>query len=230
MGFIARAVGRRVAKVIDDVQQTPEGRAAIERGERRVALVQVAAQMAGSGLDDDAACAALRVRLPHDRELVRDGINYLGALRISYLDDRAYRLLTAAVDGSSVRPIDPAVREQFLAEAQLGRMSLDDAFAYLVSLEPRLHDLLERRLEAPGSKRNGFRFSRSEPQLVGPLADSPHAVVNTDLARGVVVEYLSVRRDGRQADQDPTPFFERKRRTFTGTFRVFGKTQPSAQN
>lgn len=192
MGFIARAVGRRVAKAIDDVQQTPEGRAAMERGERRMALVQVATQLAGSGLDDDAACAQLRARLPDDPELVRDGIKHLGALRTSYLDDRAYRLLTAAVDGSSVRPIDPAVREQFLAEAQLGRMSLDDAFAYLVSLEPRLHDLLERRLEAPASKRNGFRFSRSEPQLVGPLAESPHAVVNTDLARGVVVEYLAV--------------------------------------
>lgn len=230
MRFIGRAVGRRIAKAVDDAAQTPEGKAAMEREERRRALVQTARQSAGSGLDDDAACAELRTRLPRDPESVRDAIEHLAELRTSYLDDRAYRLLTAAVDDSPVRPIDPAVREQFLAEAQLGRMSLTDAFAHLVSLEPRLHDLAERRSQDPAPKRSGFSISRPEPRLVGPLADSPHPILNADLARSVVVEYLAVTRDGREPDRDLTPFFERRRRTFTGTFRVFGKAQPRAQN
>ena len=124
MGFIGRAVGRRIARALDDAAQTPEGRAATQRGAGRRALVQAAQEIAESGLEDDVACAELRARLPEDPEPARDAIEHLAALRTSYLDDRAYRLLTAAVDDTPVRPIDPAVREQFLAEAQLGRMSL----------------------------------------------------------------------------------------------------------
>jgi hypothetical protein len=230
MRFIGRAVGKRIAKALDDAAQTPEGKAATERGARRRALVQTAHEIAESGVDDDAACAELCARLPRDPEAVRDAIEHLAALRTSYVDDRAFRLLTAAVDDTPIRPIDPGVREQFLAEALLGRMSLNDAFAHLVSLEPRLQDLVERRSGHPAVRRSGFSVGRSEPELVGPLADSVYAVVNTDLARGVVVEYLAVTRDGLERDQDPTPFFERKRRTFTGTFRVFDKNQPRAQN
>jgi len=230
MGFLGRAVGRRIAKALDDAAHTHEGKAAIERGERRMALARTAREIAGSGLDDDAACAELRERLPGDPEPARDAIEHLGALRTSYLDDRAYRLFTAAVNDTPVRPIDPDVREQFLAEARLGRMSLTDAFAYLVSLELRLGDLHERRSQDAARKRSGFSFGRSGPELVGPLAESADAVVNTDLARSVVVEYLAVTRDARGGEQDPTPFFERKRRMFSGTFRVFGKTQPRAQN
>lgn len=235
MGFIGRAVGRRIAKALDHAMQTPEGKAALQCGARRTALVRTAEEIAESGVEDDVACAGLRARLPEDPEAVGDAIEHLAALGTSYVDDRACRLLTAAVDDTSVRPADPAVREQFLAEAQLGRMSLTDAFAHLVSLEPRLQGLVERRSDDRASKRSGFSIGgfsigRSEPGLVGPLAGSPHAVVNTDLARGVVVEYLAVTRDGRERDHDPTPLLERKRRTFTGTFRVFGKTQPRAQN
>jgi hypothetical protein len=228
MGFITRALGRRITNAIDEAASTPEGQAAMERGRRQMELAQVARQIAGSGVDDQAACSELRDWLPDDQ----GAIKHLGAPRTSYLDDRAYRLLTAAVDGTPVRPIDPAVFEQFSAEARLGRMSLSNAFAYLVSLEPRLADEQARRAEERHTRRNGFSVGRSEPDIVGAWAESPHPVLNTDLAAGVVREYSAVTRGGRIPGDDTTPFFERTKRTGGGSFALFGKgdTRPRAQN
>jgi hypothetical protein len=173
MGFITRALGRRITKAIDEAASTPEGQAAIERGGRQMEFVEIVRQIAGGGLDNEAACSDLRGRLPEDPEVAQGAINHFGALRTSYIDDRAYRLLTAAVDGTPVRPIDPNVSDQFSAEAELGRMSLSDAFAYLVSLEPRLADEPVRRAEERRTRRSGLSVGRSEPELVGAWAELP---------------------------------------------------------
>lgn len=216
-------------KAIDEVAQSPEGKAAVERNQRKMDVVEVACTVAASGLDDNAACAELRARLLASSGPARDAVEHLAALRTTYVDDRAYRLLTAAIDDAPVRPIDPAVRDQFAAEAKLGRMSLTDAFEYLVSLEPRL------RARPPAdrrSRRGGFSFESSEPPLVGPWAVSHNAVVNTELAADVVREYWALTRSGCSPEPDSTPFFERKRRTFGGSVVLFGRedTRPRAQN
>jgi hypothetical protein len=232
MGFITRALGRRITKALDEAASTPEGQAAIERDRRQMEFVEIVRQIAGSGLDDEAACSEVRNQLPEDPEVAQGAIKHFGELRTSYLDDRAYRLLTAAVDAPPVRPIDPNVADQFAAEARLGRMSLSDAFAYLVSLEPRLADEPARRAEERQTRRSGFSVGRSEPELVGAWAESPHPVLNTDLAAAVVREYSAVTRGGRVPRDESTPFFERKKRTGGGSFALFGKgdTRPRAQN
>jgi hypothetical protein len=231
MGFLARAVGRRIGKALDEFAQSPEGRAGIERSHRFMAVADSAEEIAGRDADDVTACAQLRERLPEDRETVHEAIDQLGGLRTSFLTDRAYRLLTAALDGTPARPIDPAVRDQFLAEARLGRMSLTDAFQTLLELEPRLHDRLVRGPEEPHTTRSGWRIE-SEPRLVGAWAESPHPVLNTDLAARIVSEYFVATSKGRSADTDPTPFFERKKQTWGGSFALFGKgdTRPRAKN
>lgn len=217
---------------LDEWSSPPEGQTAMERGRRQMGLAQVGRQIAGSDLDDEGACAKLREQIDEDRESANGAIKHFEALRTSYLDDRAHRLLTAAVDGTSVRPIDPALIEQFSAEAELGRRSLSDAFAYLVSLEPRLAEEPARRAAERQHKRSGFSVGRSEPELVGAWAESPHLVLNTDLAAAIVREYTAVTRGGRVHDNDPTPFFERRKRTGGGSFGPFGKgdTRPRAQN
>jgi hypothetical protein len=231
MGYLGRAIGRRITKKLDDFAQTPEGQAALARNERKMAMAKTAREIAGAGGDDEATRAQLREQFSDDLEPVRDAIEHLAALRTSYLDDRAYRLLTAAVSDTPVRPIDPAVRDQFEAEARLGRMSLNDAFTYLVSLEPRLGDLPAQRQAQPPQKRRRWRDD-PEARLVGAWTDSQHPIINTDLARTVVLEYLGVTRNGRMPTDDPTPFFERRRRAFTGSFALFGKgdTRPRATN
>jgi hypothetical protein len=231
MGFLVRAVGRRIGKALDEFSQSPEGKSAIERSHQSMAVADMAEEVAGSDWDDVAACAQLRERLPEDREAVEGAVEHLGGLRTSFVTDRAYRLLTAALDGTSVRPIDPAVRDQFSAEAQLGRMSLTDAFQSLVELEPRLYQHLMQGSDELRPMQSGWS-TRSEPRLVGAWADSPHPVVNTDLAANIVSEYEAVTSNGRAADTDPTPFFDRKKRTHGGSFALFGKgdTRPRATN
>ena len=231
MGFTGRVLGRRITKALDEMAESPEGQAVLEHDRRKMELSNAVRQIAGTALDDDAACAELRGYLPEDPHTARYAIEHLGALRTSYLDDRAYRLLTAAVDGTPVRPIDPAVREQFLAEAELGRMSLSDAFAFLSSLEPRLTaDAARASVQPP--RKQGFSFGRSDPPIVGAWAKSPHAIINTELAASVVREYGLALRAGLKPDDDATPFFERKKRSFGHSFAVFGNgdTHPRAAN
>lgn len=233
MGFLLRAVGRRITKTLDEVAQTPEGQAALERGERERAVRRIVDQLAASGLDDEAARTQLRERLPDDPEAVQLAIKHLGEARTSYLLDRAYRLLTAAAANTPVRPIDPAVREQFEAEARLGRMSLSDAYAYLLSLHPRLSELPPRERPDPSAK--GWSFSRggrSPFEFVGPAVESQHAILNTDLAVSIVNEYTRTTRMGGMPDADPTPFFERRTHSVSGTFSLFGKgpNRPRATN
>jgi hypothetical protein len=113
----------------------------------------------------------------------------------------------------------------------LGRMSLTEAFERLVELEPRLREQVRQGSDELGPKRSGWSI-RSEERLVGAWADSPHPVLNTDLAANIVSEYQVVTSNGRTADTDPTPFFERKKGTLRGSFAPFGKgdTRPRAKN
>jgi hypothetical protein len=82
MGFITRSIGRRITKALDDVAQTPEGKTALERVQGRMALAGIAREIAGSGLDDIAACAELRTRLSEHPRAAGDAIEHLGALRV----------------------------------------------------------------------------------------------------------------------------------------------------
>jgi hypothetical protein len=233
VGFLTKAIGRRVTRALDEFSHTPDGQAAIERNERRMAVARMTREVAGGGLDDNAALAELRERLPQDSEASRGAIDHLAARRTSYLDDRAYRLLIAAVTDTAIGPIDPAVSDQFLAEAVLGRMSLAEAFEHLAELEPRLRDVPVREQERRWG-RCGWSFRRAEPELVGAWAETRHPILNTDLAAAVVREYRLVTGQGRvrAVDNDPTPFFERKKRSFGGSFALFGggDTRPRARN
>jgi hypothetical protein len=232
MGFITRAIGRRIQKSLLESAQTPEGQAAIERGRRRWLVMETARTIAGRELDDQAALVELGEVLPGDQDSAREAIVELAEHRNSYLDDRAYRLLTAVVDGTAVRPIDPAVRDQFLAEAQLGHMSLGDAFEQLVSLEPRLGEFVRRQSEGSPPKQGWSRTKDgSELHLVGRFAESPYDLVKTDLASSVVREYVGAGAYGSAPRDDPTPFFERRKHTGGFTFALFEKdTRPRARN
>lgn len=232
MGFFTRAIGRRMRKRLAEIAATPEGQAAIQQSRRVADLLERARGLAGSDLNDETACQALRKQLSSDEEPARLAIEKLGKLRDNYLDDRAYRLLTAAVEGTPVRPIDPAVRDLFQAEARLGRMSLNDAFEYLASIEPRLHEVIRRRLEGPPPKQGwSVKKEESELDLVGRFAENSNPLVNSELAASVVRQYIAARRRGVSTSDDPTPFFERRNHSGAFTFALFQKdTRPRAEN
>jgi hypothetical protein len=232
MGFITRTIGRRIQKSLLESAQTPEGQAAIERGRRRWLVMKTARTIAGRDLDDQASLVELGEVLPGDQDSAREAIIELAKLRNNYLDDRAYRLLTTAVDGTAVRTIDPALRDQFLAEAQLGHMSLNDGFEHLASLEPRLREFVRRQSDRPAPKQGWSRTKEgSDLHLVGRFAENPHDLVKTDLASSVVRESVAARAHGPTPRDDPTPFFERRNHTGGFTFALFEKdTRPRARH
>jgi hypothetical protein len=91
VGFIGRAIGRKITKVVEEFASTPEGKAALERNEGTMAAARVAKELAGSDQDDSSACAELRLRMQDGPEAARDAAEHLRGLRTSYLQDRAYR-------------------------------------------------------------------------------------------------------------------------------------------
>ena len=159
MGLVNKVIKRALDYAVAHPPSSPEALERTERAKRSVAISQAALDQAASSADDSAAAAVLRSEVTDRGAVVRDAIDALANPRDNYLYDRAFRLLTAAVDGGPVRPIDSAVRDLFLGEQQLGRLPLEDAFASLARTEPRLRDV-EREIVAQRSS-----FEHAESQL-----------------------------------------------------------------
>jgi len=208
----------RVPHRLEEWQARPEVRRMLERRAAVNELARVARAAAERCAPDDEVSTALGERLPADQSLVAEATHDLGACRACYLDDRAYRLLRAAAVSAPVRPIDPHVRELFEAERELGRSSLTEAFERLVALEPRLREeasaFWASREQWTRAAREGRRAPRQprRPTLTGKDAEGADPLLHTDLASTVTHEYAIVTRGGERADEDRTPFFERRRR------------------
>lgn len=85
-----------------------------------------AREMAYENVSDEEARDRLRAQITDD-QAARSAAEMLAPHRDSYIKDRAYRLLTAALDQTDVRPLDPSLRDDFLHEEALGRMPLEEA-------------------------------------------------------------------------------------------------------
>jgi len=207
--WFENVTGQWLDKSVNAVLDRPEFKTRVERGKRLIQIADQAREIARSAADDSIARDRLTEILPDDRELVGGAIELLARGRTSYVEDRAYRLLCASSDGRQVSPIDPDVRERFLTEAELGRLSLTDAFQRLATLEPRLREKDLRRIVHPPSGRSGWGISKAEI-LVGRWARTADPILSTDLAEDVVSEYRAVMGEAPSADgQHSTPFFDR---------------------
>jgi hypothetical protein len=186
-------------------------------------LADMAEDAAASGATDSEARDRLAPQLPSDREVIDQTVAHLSSLRSSYLMDRAFRLLTAARDQDEVRPIDPLVRDQFLAQARIGRLPLDEAFTELLRQEPRLGDHTAGT-EEPDEKLNRIR----EAGLLGTRASDP--LLQTELAQEIVYDYLRAQANPRLFEPS-TPVFELEFRTRIRHLAQFGgDPRPRASN
>jgi hypothetical protein len=222
-GRIARAFERRIHARADRVFLDPASRAGWERHQRAMDLAEVAEDAAASGLTDNEARDRLGTELPSDREAIDQTIAHLASQRTSYLMDRAFRLLTAARNHDEVKPIDPLVRDQCLAEARIGRLALEEAFAELLRQEPRLGDYAAGT-EEPDEKLNRIR----KAGLVGARASDP--LLHTELAEEIVYDYLRAQANPRLFEPS-TPVFELEFRTRIRHLAQFGgDPRPRASN
>lgn len=120
---------------------------------------------------------------------------------ISYLRDRALRLLQGASTGDPVLPMPAAYAQQFMRERELGHMPMGQAYAELARSVPELTDL-ESRVESwekPDLNSSAGQLVyiayqkdiRSETaRLVGPAVGGPDAVLRSNTALSIVQRYL----------------------------------------
>lgn len=173
-------------------------------------LVGATLGLARSELSDEQACERLRtIALSSElgargvvQEFERRRDNYV---RESYLGDRAYRLAKAVLTDGPVESQEPALREQFRAEEELGRLPLDVAFERLAELVPDLNawqaavedGALE--MHVPEMKRLG--------KLVGPDSGQSNTLARSQIANAVATAYLSVLAGDTRQDDVHTPYF-----------------------
>lgn len=165
--------------------RSPEARAQLDLIRRADPIVRAARDLAYEPISDVEARDRLGARIG-DAEAAREAIEMLSVGRDSFVKDRAYRLLTAAVGREDVRPIDPAVREAFQREEALGRMPLNEAFAHLAELEPDLTQAAEAEPLIGRSDRMR--------ELVGLQARSGDPLLRSDVAASVVSQYVGIRK------------------------------------
>ena len=186
--------------------------------------LQAAEQLAYGSLSDEEAREQLRGRIVGSEQAVLDAIEWLRLRRDEYVGDRAYRLLLAAATDTPVRPIDPAMADQFAAERELGSLPLAEAFERLAEIEPGLRDLA---IDASPRDRE-FRKQRHE--LVGISARSGDPLLSSDLAASIVMLYVRAR-GGKDADLDVNKsYFESPKKLGVRSGTFFGPGRPNARN
>lgn len=142
----------------------------------------------------------------------------------SYVEDRAYRLAKAVMVGRTVEPQDPALREQFRLEEELGRLPLDLAFDQLASLIPELN-AWRIAIEENGVEIHAPEMKRLE-KIVGPNAGQTDSLARSHLAKAVATEYLSTLAGNRSQGDIHTSYFVLIKRPSTTV--VFDRRKPSA--
>jgi hypothetical protein len=182
--------------------------------------VNAAREIAHEDLSDPDARDKLRGQIV-DGEPARRAVELLASGRDGYIKDRAYRLLTAALDQTDVRPIDPALREQFMREEELGRMPLEEAFAELAEREPALSEL--------GGEDDPRAFENQAGKLIGVGARSADPLLRSDLAASVVAQYVGIRQ-GRLEGDPRAPYLDAPITARYSGYFVGGEDRPRATN
>jgi hypothetical protein len=194
-------------------------------------IEHAAREVARENASDEEARDRLRARIT-DEQAARTAAEMLARLRDSYINDRAYRLLTAALDQTEVRQIDAAVREDFLREEALGRMPLEEAFEHLAQLEPGLTELVAEEVDSSQASRDQQSFKRITVQthgLVGIAARSGDPLMRSDIAASIVKQYVGIR-SGRLRGDLRAPYFDKRiTSSYSGNF-IGGVDRPRATN
>jgi len=215
--------------VMKRVEAMPAVQAQKERSERVSPAQRAARKLAYSSQDDETAKLALAELLEVDANVLREATIDLARRRDDYIDDRAYRLLSAAAAGTQVQPIPPERQELFAEEEAIGRMPIEQAFQRLAELEPRLIGV-EHLAEGDGQDEDGDacglpqRLRKELLGLVGGGADEHHELLRTTLATSIVNQYfLQLAGNARMGDPS-VAYFDSPTKHFVASVS-FGRPQ-----
>lgn len=151
---------------------------------------------------------SIRVRLRgiarENASCLRDALVMLGVAPSAddYHTNRARRLLEAALEDRPVEPPPPDRVLIFEREKRLDELPLDDAYAELCKLEPRLSDLMawaarhDQPRPRPGLRagakdlRRLARLQNAVGELVGPAVASAEPLLRSPIAARVATTYV----------------------------------------
>lgn len=189
-------------------EETSSERAEMEQLDRIDACVEHAQECAYSADSDDEAVRKLRALISDcEPDVVSAALSQCQADRVDYVADRAYRLLSAAVSGSPVEPIDPEKESLFLEEEALGRLPLQEAFAKLAGLEPYLAELGERVRPEGSSKVMDQLEVAARVETFFRLPNKKEPILRSRVAAGVACQYVEVVIGRIDRDAMDVPYF-----------------------
>lgn len=221
-GQLGKAVMKRI-------EAMPAVQAQKERSDRISPAQRAAREGAYSSLDDEAAKLALARRLEADSKVLNEATIDLSRHRDDYIQDRAYRLLSAAATGTAVQATPPERQALFAEEAALGRMPIEQAFARLAEMEPRL---LEVQRQAQRGSPDGDpeesgllkRLNEKLRGLVGGGASRHHELLRTNLASSIVHQYMWQLTGATQFGSPSTAYFDSPTKQFVASV-AFGSAR-----
>ena len=216
--------GRLGGTVMKRIEALPSVQAETQRAERTGPSEAAARKLAYTRLNDEAAKAKLCELLDATPEVLKETAIVMSKRREDYINDRAYRLLSAAAADRAVLPIPPERAELFGREGALGHMPIEEAFALLIESEPRLADMRAMRAHSlPGAGRR-LPVGGGHPPATAHAGRRRCGGAGRVAVHGARHQHRApvpadARRRGRSASTQ-TPYWEIPRRkvVLTGTF------------
>jgi hypothetical protein len=182
------------------------------------AVYRAATRAAESSLGDEEARKELEAAVAeHPRGV--EGNVLLRGRRDDYVEDRAFRLLSAVVDGGPVEPVPLQSADLFERERELGQLPLRDAFARLKELYPKLTEIEDDVVSGRLVPRPDRGFSPFDIPL-GRTFGHADPLLRSDLALNVAVAYLESVAGVQGSVALDAPLFsaERRKGVITGGF------------
>lgn len=170
-----------------------------------------------SRVSEDEAVEQLRPLVDRESMAARATLSYVAEVRAAspeYITDRAYRIITAAIENRSPAPVRPEDAEIFERQRGLGWQPLEDAFEQLAISVPELREIARdasRRVgKDKGKEQRGniADLQRRVRRLVGPRSGHSDPLVRSDLARSIAIRYVNAVAGGPHAADPQRPLWE----------------------
>jgi hypothetical protein len=181
-------------------------------------LNELAYELAGSDIDDEAAVARLRAAFSkqEDRDrAVAYCLDWLARGREAHVGDRAYRIASAAATGEPIEALDPARVVLFQRLREMGEMPIGKAYDELVGPVPELARVVEDAEPLPEDEIERLRWSERQRRrvalLVGPHASCSDPLVRTLATVNLVLSYMHIAAGDNSLGTFDTPHRDIKR-------------------
>jgi hypothetical protein len=176
------------------------GYLSFRKAKRAMPVLKPAADIARSHMSDQDALREVASLVAGNREAA-ELAHQVTERSIDPANDRAYRLISAALEGGPVRPVDPAKAPMVSEFRRWTELPLGEAFRQLSEREPEVAPIGaqaaawgETNATADFDQRTRIerRLMRDAARLFPDWRESDELVIRSGLARTIALEYIEV--------------------------------------